>query len=84
MMTATMEKQDLLRISAAARAAGVSKQTVEYYITLGLIEPIRHSPGQARFFDAALVRRIRLIRRMNESGYTLGDIRQTYRRRLHK
>lgn len=83
-MTATMEKQDLLRISAAARSAGVSKQTVEYYITLGLIEPIRRSPGQARFFDVALVRRIRLIRRMNESGYTLGDIRQTYRRRLHK
>lgn len=77
-MTAIMEDQELLRISAAAKAAGVSKQTVEYYITLGLIEPIRPPQGQARFFDDALVRRIRLIRRMNESGYTLGDIRQTY------
>jgi len=79
-----MAKQDLLRISAAAKAAGVSKQTVEYYITLGLIEPIRHAGSQARFFDASLVRHIRLIRRMNESGYTLGDIRQTYLKRLRK
>ena len=83
-MAAIMEKQDLLRISAAAKSAGVSKQTVEYYITLGLIEPIRPGGGQSRFFDHALVRRIRLIRRMNESGYTLGDIRQTYLQRLDK
>ena len=70
--------QDLLRISAAAGAAGVSKQTVEYYVLLGLVEPIRPTGTRQRYFDQALVRRIRLIRRMNESGYTLRDIRQTY------
>ena len=68
----------LMRISEAARAAGVSTQTVEYYIMLGLIIPIRPAGKRGRFFDAQLIRRIRLIRRLNESGYTLQAIRETY------
>ena len=78
MMTKEQLRQKLMRISPAAEAAGVSKQTLEYYIMLGLIDPIRQSDSRGRFFDTALVKRIRLIRRMNKSGYTLRDIRQTY------
>ncbi len=72
--------ESLMRISEAARASGVSKQTIEYYIMLGLIAPIRRTRQRGRFFDPALVRRIRLIRRLNESGYTLRAIRETYLR----
>jgi len=71
----------LMRISQAAQAAGVSKQTIEYYVMLGMIEPIREAGSRSRFFDDKLVRRIRLIRRLNESGYTLRSIRQTYLKR---
>lgn len=70
-----------LRISAAARAAGVSRQTVEYYIMVGLIQPIRPEGNKGRFFDETLVKRIKLIRRLNESGYTLRDIREVYLRK---
>lgn len=70
----------LMRISQAAQAAGVSKQTVEYYVMLGLVHP-RQAPGKAgRYFDAALVKRIRLINQLNKSGYTLQEIRETYLR----
>ncbi len=78
MMTKEKPEEKLMRISPAAEAAGVSKQTIEYYIMLGLIDPIRPGDSRGRFFDDALVKRIKLIRRMNESGYTLRDIRQTY------
>ena len=74
-------KGKLLRISAAAEAAGISKRTVEYYVMLGLIKPIRPPGLSGRYFDEKLVRRIRLIKRLNDSGYTLRDIRQTYLRR---
>ena len=67
-----------MRISAAAEAAGVSKQTVEYYILLGLIEPIRVQGKRSRYFDRELVKRIRLIRRLNKMGYTLRALRETY------
>ena len=70
--------QKRMRISAAAAAAGVSRQTVEYYILVGLIHPIRGPEGRGRFFDDKLVRRIRLVRKMNDNGYTLRDIREIY------
>ncbi len=67
-----------MRISQAAEAAGVTKQTVEYYVMLGRISPIRPPGKRGRLFDDKLVRRIRLIRKLNESGYTLRAIRETY------
>lgn len=73
--------EELVRISQAARAARVSAQTVEYYIMLGLIEPLRFPGRRGRFFDANHITRIRLIRELNTSGYTLQAIRQTYLRR---
>ena len=70
-----------MRISQVAKAAGVSAQTVEYYIMLGLLEPVRSSGRRGRFFHAEHVKRIRLIRQLNASGYTLRAIRETYLRR---
>ena len=70
----------LMRLSEAAAAAEVSKQTLEYYIMLGLIEPVRQGRKgcRQRFFDDALVRRVRLIHKLNQTGYALRDIRDTY------
>jgi len=76
----TDRHSSLMRISEAARAVGISKQTIEYYIMLGLISPIRPEGKRTRYFDRALVQRIRLIHRLNRSGYTLRDIRETYLR----
>jgi DNA-binding transcriptional MerR regulator len=67
-----------MRISQAAKAADVSVQTVEYYVLLGMIRPLRPGGRRSRLFTHEHVRRIRLIRRLNASGYTLRDIRETY------
>lgn len=66
-------------IAEAARLAGVSKQTVEYYILVGLIAPIRRGRSRRRAFNRKHVRRIRLIRELNETGLPLREIRDTYR-----
>ena len=71
-----------MRISAAAKAAGVGKQTIEYYIMLGLIVPIRQPGRRGRYFDKYLVRRIRLIRRLNKEGIPLRGIRELFHKRL--
>lgn len=70
--------EGLMRLSAAAEAGGVSKQTIEYYLALQLLRPIRLPGRFGRFFDEALVRRIRLIRRLNRTGLPLRDIREIY------
>jgi DNA-binding transcriptional MerR regulator len=67
-----------MRLAQAAAAAGVSKQTIEYYAALQLIRPIRLPGHFGRFFDAALVQRIRLIHHINQTGMALRDIRDTY------
>ena len=72
--------EKLMKISQAAEAAGVSKQTIEYYIMLGLIEPITPPNSRRRFFDDNLVKRIKLIHELNASGYTLREIRTTWMR----
>ena len=76
------EAKKLMKLRQAAQAAGVSVQTVEYYVMLGLVSPIIE-PGARktrRFFNDSLVKRIRLIRELNDSGYTLREIRQTWLR----
>jgi len=79
-MTEQKDKLPGLRISDAARAAGVTKQTIEYYIMLGLVNPlrVRKDRRSMRFFDEKTIKRIKLVRQLNDSGYTLRDIRQTY------
>lgn len=79
--TAAGEKSAKLKISAVAELAGVSKQTVEYYILLGLIRPEVNPKTHRRKFDASHVKRIKLIKRLNESGYTLQAIRELWLRK---
>lgn len=74
----TEKKLPGLRISKAAKQAGVSTQTIEYYILVGLIRPIRGKDGRSRFFDDKLIRRIKLIKELNSTGYTLLDIKELY------
>lgn len=73
--------KSLMRITEAAEAAGVSKGTLEYYIVLGLVEPIRLPGRGGRRFTTEHVKRIRMIRTANESGYTLREVREIFLRR---
>ena len=72
------ENTSLMRIGAAAAKAGVSRQTLQYYMMVGLIKPSSRSPAGQRLFDQDAVKRIKLIRRLNRSGYTLRGIRDIF------
>ena len=65
----------MLTVSRLARTCGLSRSTVLYYESIGLLKPARRSAGNYRVYgekDAARLLRIRLWR---ESGLTLEDIR---------
>jgi DNA-binding transcriptional MerR regulator len=74
------QPKELMKIGQAAKVAGVSTQTIEYYVMLGLVTPIVQPGTRRRFFDPDLIKRIRLIRELNDSGYTLREIRTTWLR----
>lgn len=72
------EATDLISIGQAAKKAGVSRQSLQYYLMVGLLEPTEVTPTGRRQFDAKAVERIRLIKRLNESGYPLRAIRELF------
>ena len=71
-------KETLVPIGPAAEKAGVSRQSLQYYIMVGLLEPTKVTPTGRRLFDAKAIERIRLIKRLNDSGYPLRAIRELF------
>ena len=72
------EKGKLLPIGEAAKKAGISRQSLQYYVMVGLLEPTEVTPSGRRLFDEEAVRRIRLIKKINETGYPLRAIRELF------
>jgi len=63
-----------MTISQLAKAAGVGVETVRYYQRRGLLPVPRTYDGSYREYDMAMVKRLRLIRGLKSSGFTLGEI----------
>ena len=67
-----------LRTREVLLATGITHQILYRYMTLGLIEEARTTRSGQRFFSARAVPAIRLIQRLNQTGYTLRDIKEIF------
>ena len=72
------EKSKLAPIGAAAKKAGISRQSLQYYLMVGLLEPTEVTPTGRRLFDENCIERIKLIKKLNDSGYPLRAIRELF------
>jgi DNA-binding transcriptional MerR regulator len=72
------EKNKLSPIGTAAKKAGISRQSLQYYLMVGLLEPTEVTPTGRRMFDKKSIERIKLIKRLNDSGYPLRAIRELF------
>jgi len=72
------EEKKLFQIGAAAKKAGISRQSLQYYIMVGVVEPAEVSDSGRRLFDDAAVERIKLVKNLNKSGYPLRAIRELF------
>ena len=68
----------LISIGIAAKKAGISRQSLQYYLMVGLLEPIEVTQTGRRLFDEKSIERIKLIKKLNESGYPLRAIRELF------
>lgn len=75
------QQEKLMQIGLAAENAGVSKQSLQYYLMVGLLEPTRVTPSGRRMFNGEAVERIKLIQKLNKSGYPLRAIRELFMER---
>ncbi len=68
-MTETDNNKELLKISEVAKAAGVSTQTVHYYLREGLLTPpVKTSPNMA-YYHPVIINEIKLIKELQKERY---------------
>jgi len=72
------KKEKLMQIGETAKEAGISRQSLQYYLMLGLMEATETTPTGRRLFDGKAVERIKLIKKLNKSGYPLRAIRDLF------
>jgi len=72
------ENTQLVSIGQAAKKAGVSRQSLQYYLMVGLLEPTEVTSTGRRLFDRKAIEQIRLIKKLNDSGYPLRAIRDLF------
>lgn len=64
-----------LTVTSLARTCGLSRSTVLYYETLGLLKPARRSAGNYRVYGENDLKRLRQICMYRGAGLELADIR---------
>lgn len=72
------ERRKLMPIGIAAKKAGISRQSLQYYLMIGLLEPADITKTGRRLFDNKSIELIKLIKKLNNSGYTLREIREIF------
>ena len=72
------DDKKLMQIGVTAKLAGISRQSLQYYLMLGLMEPTEVTSTGRRMFDEKAVERAKLIKKLNESGYPLRAIRELF------
>lgn len=70
-----------MRIGALAKRTGVSVQTLRFYEAEGLLAPVRRTAAHYRLYGEESVERIAYIKRAQQAGATLADIRRALERR---
>ena len=64
-----------LTVTRLARACGLSRTTVLYYESIGLLKPVRRSAGNYRLYGDKDLERLRQVCFYREAGLKLDDIR---------
>lgn len=64
-----------LTVTRLARACGLSRTTILYYESIGLLKPGRRSAGNYRLYSEKDLERLRQVCLYRDAGLKLGDIR---------
>ncbi|WP_417345533.1 Cu(I)-responsive transcriptional regulator [Ferrimonas sp.] len=65
-----------MKISAIAKAAGLTVKTIRYYESVGLISPPQRSDNGYRSYDETQIPGLRLIRRARTAGFSVAECKE--------
>lgn len=74
----TKDQTRLYKTGEFLRVAGISRQTLYTYLTMGLVEEARRTETDRHLFDEKALKRVRIIQELNSSGYPLRAIKEIY------
>ena len=80
-MTKTVKENsdnEFVGLGRAAQIAGITPGSLQYYIMCGLIEPDLYTPTGRKRFSRDNIERIKIIKKLNDSGYPLREIREIF------
>lgn len=66
--------KEKLKIGELAEKTGITKRTIDYYTTLGLLKAER-SPSNYRYYSCEAIDRLRIIEDKKSAGMSLEDIK---------
>ena len=65
----------MLSVTELAKTCGLSRSTILYYESVGLLRPARRTASQYRVYGEREAARLRQIRTYRDAGLTLDDVR---------
>src|SRR5208282_2648428 len=71
--------RELMKVGDLARETGKTVRAIHLYEELGLLTPAARSKGRYRLYGAESLTRIRWIGKLQEMGFSLGDIQTIVR-----
>jgi DNA-binding transcriptional MerR regulator len=72
--------EKLYRIGEVIDHTGLSRQTLHFYATIGLISEERRTRSGYRLFPPSVFATLERVRRLQKRGYTLREIREILER----
>jgi DNA-binding transcriptional MerR regulator len=67
-----------MKISQLASKAGVTKDTIRHYVSIGLLSPERDKRNGYQIFGTQILSRLRFIRTARQLGFHLEDIQRIF------
>ncbi len=68
--------EKLYRIGEVIEHSGLSRQTLHFYATIGLIREKRRTPAGYRLFAPAVFEDLEKVKRLQKRGHSLREIRE--------
>ena len=68
--------EKLYRMAEVIEHTGLSRQTLHYYATLGLIHEKRRTQSGYRLFPPTVFRDLERVKSLKQKGFTLREIRE--------
>ena len=75
-MAASKLPEKLYRMAEVMEHSGLSRQTLHYYATLGLIREKKRTASGYRLFPPTVFRDLDRVKKLQKKGFTLREIRE--------